>query len=380
MRGTVRVPAVDAGVALLATAAVQVEIWGFWVAEEQGARPLAAVLGALMAAPLALRRTHPLASFVAVLVPYAVWVQVAVPQGSLVPFLIELLAVFSVARYVPWPTSLTCLAGSVVVEVAFVARTTGDFADYLFILAFLGGAWATGNGVRIHQTRADELFAETVRLEVEKEERARQAAEAERARIARELHDVVSHGVSVMVVQAAAAEQVLATDPAAARTSLAAIQHVGREARLELRRMLGLIRFGDDGAADAPPPGLGELEAMVDQFAAAGLAVDMRVTGTTAGLPPGVGLTVFRVVQEALTNAVKHGAGGRARLAVDRCDGELTVEVVNPTAAPPEATSGGYGLPGMRERVHLYGGELQHGWCPNGDFRVWARLPLGEPS
>lgn len=373
-------PAVDAGVALLAVAAVQVEIWGFWVVEEQGARPLAAVLGALMAAPLALRRTHPLAAFVAVLVPYAVWVLVAVPQGSLVPFLVELLAVYSVARATPWSTSLPCLAASVVVEVGFVARTTGDFADYLFILAFVGAAWATGNGVRIHQERADRLFAETVRLEVEKEERARQAAEAERARIARELHDVISHGVSVMVVQAAAAEQVLATDPAAARSSLVAIQHVGREARLELRRMLGLIRVGDGGAAHAPPPGLGELEAMVDQFAAAGLVVDVRVTGATADLPAGVGLTAFRVVQEALTNAVKHGAGGRARLAVDRCDGELTVEVVNPTRAPRESVPGGHGLRGMRERVTLYGGELEHGWCPDGDFRVWARIPLTEPA
>jgi signal transduction histidine kinase len=183
-----------------------------------------------------------------------------------------------------------------------------------------------------------------------------------------------------MVVQAAAAEQVLATDPAAARSSLAAIQHVGREARLELRRMLGLIRVGDGSAAHAPPPGLGELEAMVDQFAAAGLAVDVRVTGTTADLPAGVGLTAFRVAQEALTNAVKHGAGGRARLVVERCDGAVTVEVVNPARAPRESVPDGYGLRGMRERVTLYGGDLQHGWGPDGDFRVWARIPITEPA
>jgi hypothetical protein len=159
---------VDAAVALAALAAVQLEIWGFWVVEEQGPRPPAAVFGALMAVPLAFRRTHPLPAFVAILVPYAVWVHVSVPQGSLIPFLIELLALFSVARAVPWTVSLPCLAAGVAVEVSFVARTTNDFADYLFILAFVSAAWATGNGLRLHQDRADRLFAETVRLEVEK--------------------------------------------------------------------------------------------------------------------------------------------------------------------------------------------------------------------
>lgn len=373
---------VDAAVTLVATASLQVEIWGFWVVEEQGARPLAALFGVLMAAPLVFRRTHPLAAFVAVLVPYAAWIQVAVPQGSLVPFLIELLAVFSVARYVAWRVSLICLAASVSVEIGFVAATTNDFADYLFILAFIGAAWATGNGLRIHQDRADRLLAETVRLEVEKEERARQAADEERARIARELHDVISHGVSVMVVQAAAAEQVLATDPDAARTSLGAIQQVGREARLELRRMLGLIRTGEvaDGSmAYAPVPGLGQLDALIAQFESAGLAVDVHITGLAADLPAGVGLTAYRLVQEALTNAVKHGDGGRARLAVNRRDRELTLEVVNPTSSP-EPNPGGFGLNGMRERVTLYGGDLELGSCADGNFRLSARIPLTEPA
>ena len=155
-------------------------------------------------------------------------------------------------------------------------------------------------------------------MEVEKEERARQAADEERARIARELHDVISHGVSVMVVQAAAAEQVLSSDPDAARTALLSVQQVGREARLELRRMLGLIRAGDAGGDLAPAPGLAQLPGLLEQFGQAGLDVDLRVSGDADDLPAGVGLTAYRVVQEALTNAVKHGTGGRAELVVDR--------------------------------------------------------------
>jgi signal transduction histidine kinase len=182
-----------------------------------------------------------------------------------------------------------------------------------------------------------------------------------------------------MVVQAAAAEQVLATDPDAARASLRSVQQVGREARLELRRMLGLIRPDATGDALAPAPGLGQLESLVDQFGAAGLTVDLRVTGAAGDLPAGIGLTAYRVVQEALTNAVKHGADGRAELVVDRGDSELTVEVVNPTG-PGEEAAGGFGLRGMRERVALYGGQLEHGRCADGRFRLRARLPLTEPA
>jgi signal transduction histidine kinase len=377
MRFPARPPGLDVAVALAALVSVQVEVWGFWVVDEQGPRPLAAGFGALMAAALAIRRSHPLPGFLAVLVPYAVWVHVSVPQGSLLPFLIELLALFSVARATPWRVSLGCLAATVAVEVSFVVRTTNDFADYLFILAFVAAAWATGNGLRIHQERADLLFAETVRLEVEKEERARQAVEQERARIARELHDVVAHGVSVMVVQAAAAEQVMAHDPDAARTSLRSVQQVGREARLELRRMLGLIRADADSPDLAPAPGLAELPRLVEQFGRAGLDVDLRVSGNADDLPAGVGLAAYRIVQEALTNAVKHGTGS-AELVVSRCAEAITVEVVNPAA--PRTGDDGYGLRGMAERVGLYGGELEHGPAPDGRFRLHARLPLREPA
>ena len=232
----------DIAVAAAAAVAMQVEVWGFWVVSEQGPKALAASLGLVMAVALAWCRTRPVAALAVVLGTHVVWTLVAVPQGSLTPYLIELVAIFACALRTPIGPAVGGLVALVATEVLFVATTTNNFADYTFILAFIAGAWGSGRALRSRQERADELFARTVRLEVEKEEQARLARDEERARIAREMHDVISHSVSVMVVQAAAAERVLAQEPEAARAALRAVQDIGRDARLELRRMLGLMR------------------------------------------------------------------------------------------------------------------------------------------
>jgi signal transduction histidine kinase len=363
----------DIAVAAVALVAVQIEVWGFWVVSEQGPKPLAAVFGLITAVALAWCRHRPVAVLAVVLGVHLTWTLVAVPQGFLVPFLILLVAVFNLAMRVPIAAAVGGLVAAVAAEVLFVVRTTNDFADYMFILAFVAGAWGAGRAVRSRQQRADELFARTVRLEVEKEEQARRARDEERARIAREMHDVISHSVSVMVVQASAAERVLSQDPAAAQAALRAVQEVGREARLELRRMLGLMRspVGDD--LD-PQPDLTQLPALLDQLRGAGLEIDLEVSGTVPTLPPGVGLTAYRVVQEALTNALAHGADKHARVCLDYGTDVVSIAVANPAGARDEP-SGGHGLVGMGERVRLYGGTLDHGRDPDGCFRLHVRLP-----
>jgi signal transduction histidine kinase len=297
---------------------------------------------------------------------------VSPPEGSLFPFLIELVAVFACGLRSTIAPAAIGLGAAVATEILFVVRTTNDFADYLFILVFLVGAWTAGRSVRARQKRADALFAETVRLEVEKEEHARKATEEEKARIAREMHDIISHGVSVMVVQAAAAERVLDQDPDAAREALRAIQDLGRDARTELRRMLGLMR---PGAGDrTPQPGLDELPTLLEQVRRTGLDVAVRVSGVPVSLSPGVALTAYRVLQEGLTNAVAHGSGHRAEVDLAYTDDAVTIEMVNDSEIG-NTRGGGHGLVGMAERLQLYGGSLHHERDSCGQFRLRARLP-----
>ena len=212
-------------------------------------------------------------------------------------------------------------------------------------------------------------------MEVEREEKAREAAENESARIARELHDVISHSVSVMVVQAGAAEQVFDTDPAEARNSLRSIQESGRQARHELRRLLGLMRADGEGPTLAPQPGLGELGALAQQLRQSGLEVELHVSAGQRMLSPGLDLAAYRIVQEGLTNALTHGGPGRAEVFVRRDRDALEVEVLSEGGASAP-NGGGFGLIGMRERVALYGGQLEHGRLGGGGYRLWARLPL----
>jgi signal transduction histidine kinase len=224
--------------------------------------------------------------------------------------------------------------------------------------------------------RADELEARAARLEQEREERDRAAAAAERLRIARELHDVVAHSVSVMTVQAGAARVVLDAQPGRVRESLQAVEETGRQALAELRRLLGVLRLEEGEPALAPQPGLADLDALLAQARGAGLPVQRTIEGEPAALPPGVDLAAYRIVQEALTNARRHAAAAQARVAVRYGQGIVELEITNEgrRAIPGE---GGHGLVGMRERAALYGGELEAGPRPDGGYAVRARLPIG---
>ncbi|MDG6108852.1 histidine kinase [Dactylosporangium aurantiacum] len=272
-------------------------------------------------------------------------------------------------------------------------------ATWLALALLCACAVAAGLGaalVRARRRHARALGERGWLLQREREVAARAAVDEERARIARELHDIVSHTVSVMVVQASAAREVLTTMPAEAATALEAVQDAGRTSLTELRHLLGLLAPDaagpdagpDDGDVDLEPqPGLRRLSALVDRVAFAGLPVEVRVSGEPRPLPAGVDLTAYRIVQEALTNALKHGDGGLVEVTVRYAERSLRVEVLNtgpsvlkagPPARPPAATTG-RGLTGLRARVAVYGGDLDARRRLGGGYRVRARIPLDPP-
>jgi signal transduction histidine kinase len=232
-------------------------------------------------------------------------------------------------------------------------------------------AWLLGDNLRTRRAYMRELEARAARLEREQEESARRAAAEEQARIARELHDVLAHNVSVMVVQAAAADDVFESQPDRAREALRAIERTGRAALTELRRLLGAVRTTEF----APQPGLAGLDVLVEGVRAAGLPVTLEVEGELDDLPTGLDLSAYRIVQEALTNAIKHADASLAEVRVWRTPEGVELEVVD-DGAGPVGNGRGQGLIGMRERASLLGGEVEAGPKPGGGFRVKATLPL----
>jgi signal transduction histidine kinase len=247
---------------------------------------------------------------------------------------------------------------------------------------FVGVPFAAGRAVGSRVALTRELRANAQRLEREQQERARHAAAEERNRIARELHDVVAHGVSVMVIQTQAARRVAAGDREAARDALSSVQSCGRDALMEMRRMIGVLRHGDEQLAGATAPALSQLGGLVARARAAGLPVELRIDGEARALSPGLDLVAFRVVQEALTNAIKHAGAARALVRVTFTAGALELEISDtgrgPALADGDTDAAGQGLVGMRERLVLYGGELETGRAGGGGFKVRARIPLTE--
>jgi signal transduction histidine kinase len=353
-----------------------------------GAGAVALVL--LQTVPLAWRRRRPLATCVVAGVASAVYgaapypdLGLSVPPGGLV-------ALYTAAA---WCSQRTALLAGVAVAVGgatimALPATDADVVDVALAALALVTAWVLGDRARIQRAWAAALQERAERLERERESDARRAVAEERTRIARELHDVVAHHVSMMVVQAEAGPVVVERDPSRAAGAFDAIAVTGRQALVEMRRLLGVLRGNGDGAPSlAPQPGLAEVPALVEQVGRTGLAVELVVEGEPCPLPAGVDLSAYRIVQEALTNTVRHAGPGRARVLVRyrEHDLELRVDDDGPGSprgrkAPPRTAPDspvGQGLVGMRERVHLFGGELQAGPRPEGGFAVAARLPIG---
>jgi signal transduction histidine kinase len=206
----------------------------------------------------------------------------------------------------------------------------------------------------------------------------RRAAADERLRIAQEMHDVVAHSLGLIAVQAGVGMHVIDTDPAEARRSLENISHASRSSLAEIRRLLGVIRTTEGSPSYTPAPGLQDLASLAKEVTAAGLTVDVQVEGDLDAVPPGVGLAAYRIVQEALTNSIRHASARHSVVRLDNGAGQLVIEVTDDGNGPKVTTGVGNGLVGMRERVAVYGGSLEAGAGPDGGFRVTARLPYEE--
>ena len=346
----------------------------------RGTLALGYALVLLHTLPLAARRRFPgvvLASCVASGLAFAALGLPPVALGVAI-----LVAVYSVAAYGERWVSLAGLAAAAVGSAA-VQLTPGKFEMPTPVTntLILGAAWLLGHFVGVRRAYTNQL-ERTAELERARAEAARRAVAEERLRLARELHDVVAHSISVIAVQSGVGAHVAASQPEEAAKALAVIEATSRAALTELRRLLGVLRQeGEPQGSLAPVPGLADLDALLAEVAKAGLAVRLRVEGTPWQLPAGVDLSAYRIVQEALTNVVKHAGEARAQVTIGYGDQDVTVEVTDDglgVTAP--AGDGrvrvGHGLIGMRERVQVFGGELETGPRPGGGFRVAARLPL----
>lgn len=328
------------------------------------------------------RVRHPV---LAVAVLSAASAAVALPWGlppSAGLFLAVLLAVYSVPRHAEraarWAVGVALLP--VVALMEWRDPTTTSPAEALPTFALVAAAWAAGWAVRRSAERSRELADLADQLRAERAETARLAVLTERLHIARELHDILAHSLSVMVVQVGAARLALGQVPAPAEKALRSAEGVGRESLGELRRLLGILR-DDTEEPHEPQPGLAQVPALVAAAQADGQRIRLTVADDLPELPPAVDLTAFRIVQESVTNIVRHAPGAPARIDVRCMDGEVFIEVWNgPPLRAPERISSGHGLRGMRERVAVYGGQVTADAAPDGSFTVRARLPVPVPA
>jgi signal transduction histidine kinase len=345
---------VDAAIATALALPALVQVLAFPIAP----RALGVVIALLSTVPIAWRTVHPVA---ATLVGTAPWLVPTHGQYVIVGYIAVLFLLYSVGAHVDDPRVVVGVLAWVVALTIFNSAINDEiFPTYVGALTAVIAPVCVGRFVRRQRAQARRL-----------------ALAEERARVARELHDVVGHGLSVIAVQSDAAEAALDRDPELARAPLRAIHSSAAESLAEMRRMLGLLRAGDEEAGRAPQPGLAELSALVERSQAAGVPVTLEQSGTPRPLPAGVDLSAYRIVQEALTNVRKHAGGAAAAVRVAWQADAVALEIRDsgPGPAPGAVSGGGHGLTGMRERARLCGGELRTGPGSDGGFVVEAVLP-----
>lgn len=372
-----RPPRTDVVLALVLTIATQAELL---LVDDVG-EPFAVqvVTFAVITAGVAWRRSAPLLAAVVVSVGFAAQVVFADDAPVIGGLVAALLVIYALGAY---GTTREAVLGAVALTLGLIVAAFADadkrgVADAIGNLLIFGVLLGLGMVIRHRRAEARELDAELH----DERRRSEQVLAEERTRIARELHDVIAHNVSLMVLQAGAARQVLDADPERVREPLLTIEATGRQAIGEMRRLLGILRADQEDPAAPPQPGLARLDELVAESRAADVAVDVEVSGRQRPLPAGVDLAAYRIVQEALTNVRKHaGTGAAAHVAVHFGESDIALEVTDDGSGASARRNGhaGHGLVGMRERAALYGGALKAGPRPDGGFRVAARLPVGE--
>ena len=363
------------------------EIWVHPIFDDgiPGPRLINTLLFLFVGLPFAWRRRVPVAVLFVVLAAVGVQSEFfdTSDQAPLQSFLALLFAFYSVAAHGESRRAVYggMVAGAVIVAMALPGLFTGENpGDIIPAWLFLGAAWLMGWTLHRRRVQAVRLEDRAARLELEREEKARAAVAEERSRIARELHDVVAHSVSVVVVQAQAAQRLIDAEQADLRQALVSIETTGRQALVEMRRLLGVLRRTHADLSLAPQPGLDDLEELIGQVREAGLPVELRIEGEPEPLSPGVDLSAYRIVQEALTNTLKPAGPSRAKVMIHYRDDELELEISDDGTGNGKGEGSGQGLIGMRERVALYGGELTAAARRDGGHVVRARLPREVPA
>ncbi|WP_214110040.1 sensor histidine kinase [Acrocarpospora catenulata] len=358
---------------------------GFPALDMRDPNPGSLLLAVSITLSVAFRRRWPFLLLVLTLVPELVLDVFHFNPG--LSGVADMILLYTVAAYRGLALSVVAALFSAAAYLATVALSWDRYtwADHAVVAALIALCWVIGRSVRLRRAYLSELVDRADRLERAREADTRAARAEERSRIARELHDVVAHHVSVMTVQAAAARKMLDKDLKVAEDALTAIEQMGRTAMSEMRNIVGVLRT--DGPAErAPQPGMHDLPSLVEQMREAGLRTQLWLEGEQQQLPPGVDLAAYRLVQEALTNSLRHaGPAARAWVTVRQEPGELTVHVEDDGREGEPKTPGstgnpgkGHGLLGIRERVALYGGVLRIGPRTGGGFEVRAKFPLKD--
>ena len=327
------------------------------------------------------RRRFPLVCATAAALTMVLGEVIGVPEEALTtPLLMLFTACFALGRHVPvwWQGAVAVGVVDLVVH-GWEVGLPPPLPDVLWVATLTYGPWFAGRLVLAHAQQSTRLAEQARQLVEEQRHVAERAVADERRRIARELHDVIAHSISVMVVQAGAARELLGRDEAAVGGSLDEIQRAGRAALGETGRLLGLLREPEESEVE-PQPCAGDIPRLVEGFRGSGLTVRLDMDGGTDGLPAVLDLSIFRIVEEGLTNALKHTPGACVRVRYRRTPDRVEVELASAAGGPPRLAPGGHGLIGMRERVAVFGGSLSAGPTADGGFLVSARLPLGETA
>ncbi len=367
----------DVLLAVLVGAALVIEVL-LW---DGGDKTYGVALLVLAAAALVVRRTQPILSFAVCWLGLfgATYFVPGFDNGSssfVVVYFVSLFSLGAHTRRREVGAAVLFVLTGIVVFLVTDSDGGPTLGDAVFATVFVGGPWATGLALRLRR----ELAVANEQLRVEQEEKTRRAIAEERSTIARELHDVVAHAISVTVLQSRGARRMLGRDEEKVRSALDAIEHTNTQALGDMRRLLAILRDTEGDAegdpATAPQPSLSRLDELLEDVRGSGLPVEVSRAGENTDVPPGVDLSAYRIIQEALTNVLKHAGPATARVELTYGEDDLTLRVTDDgrTASAPNGTRG-HGLLGIQERVAVVGGEVEAGPCQGGGFEVRARLP-----